>query len=81
MFSIPFKIEFKNCYQIITECFGIEAIKKENKIVKKSIIINQPKLKNKFAKAKVLMVDASTNTDLINEETNKTELNDFIFVE
>jgi len=44
IFSIPCKIEIKNLYQIVKECFGINEKKTDKTILMNEVIVQQPKI-------------------------------------
>ena len=95
--KLPYKLEFRNCYELLKECFGIEEHKREKRDVvqlEEIIIHTEPKREKERRKIyserldipvnKYLMVDASTNTDYVENEVLSSlpkDAHDYVFLE
>ena len=85
LIKIPYKLELKNCYDILKNCFGIDNSKKEKITDLQYVIIDEPKKEVKRRHCgspyKSGMVDALTKTDSHIEIISPSETRDFVFVE
>ena len=100
LIKLPYKLEIRNCYELLKKCFGIEEPKREKKYVvqlEKIIIHTEPKREKERRKIyserldipvnKYLMVDASTNTDDVENEVLSSlaslpkDAHDYVFLE
>jgi hypothetical protein len=57
IFSIPCKIELKNLYQILKECFGINEKKLDRTILMNEVIVKQPKSNTDAHETDFVIVD------------------------
>ena len=100
LIKLPYKLEIRNCYELLKECFGIEepkGVKRDVVRLEEIIIHTEPKREKEGRKIyserldipvnKYLMVDASTNTDDVENEVLSSiaslpkDAHDYVFLE